>query len=230
MIPKRLPQEGLKLIACTSMLCDHIGYALVPCPWLRIIGRMAFPIYCFLLAEGAHYTKNSFRYAMRLFFVLLLSEVPYDLMIWGKLSLFRQSVMFTLLIGFVMLQYMKRAPHFLLQLAAIIPFACAADAAFTDYGSRGIMLIALFFLTRDIPWKHLLQALGIAWLFCRPSGMALDLGFLEIPHTVFALAAMIPILFYSGQKASRSAALQWVFYLFYPAHLALIYMAKLWLA
>lgn len=229
MIPKRLSQEGLKLIACITMLCDHIGFALIPCPWLRVIGRIAFPIYCFLLAEGAHYTKNPFRYALRLFLVLVLSEIPYELVIYGRLTLFRQSVMFTLLIGFVMLEYMKRTPYFPLKLAAVIPFACAADVIFCDYGSRGILLIALFYLTREMPWKHLIQAAGIAFLFFRPGGATVDLGFWEVPRTAFALAAMIPIFFYSGKKASRSAALQWAFYLFYPVHLALIYIAKLWL-
>ena len=61
-----LSQEGLKLIACVTMLIDHIGAAFVPWMWLRMVGRIAFPIYCFLLAEGAFYTRNPRRYGARL--------------------------------------------------------------------------------------------------------------------------------------------------------------------
>ena len=53
-----LPQEGLKLIACAAMLLDHIGAVFCSGIGLRIIGRIAFPIYCFLLAEGIHYTRE----------------------------------------------------------------------------------------------------------------------------------------------------------------------------
>ena len=51
-----LSQEALKAIACVTMLLDHIGSIFVSGYTLRIIGRIAFPIFCFLMAEGAYYT------------------------------------------------------------------------------------------------------------------------------------------------------------------------------
>ena len=62
-----LSQEWLKLTACATMLVDHVGAVLLPqYIWLRVLGRIAFPIYCFLLAEGIHYTKNPKKYGLRL--------------------------------------------------------------------------------------------------------------------------------------------------------------------
>ena len=100
---KHLHQEFLKIIACVSMVRDHIGAFLVPQIWLRCVGRLAFPIYCFLLVEGFHHTKNPKGYALRLLIGAILSELPYDLLLSGGISFARQSVMITLLLGFLML-------------------------------------------------------------------------------------------------------------------------------
>ena len=84
---KCLSQEWLKIIACVIMLIDHIGAVLLPqYIWLRYIGRIAFPIYCFLLAEGVHYTKNPQKYGLRLAAGALLSEIPFDLALFGGVT------------------------------------------------------------------------------------------------------------------------------------------------
>ncbi|MBQ5865712.1 MAG: hypothetical protein IIW56_03400 [Oscillospiraceae bacterium] len=100
-----LPQEGLKLIACLTMLIDHFGHTIVPClpvPYManlyyacRIIGRIAFPIYCFLLAEGMYHTRNPGKYIGRLAIGILLAEIPFDLLFEGGISWEYQSVMVT---------------------------------------------------------------------------------------------------------------------------------------
>ena len=108
MIPKKMPQEWLKLIACITMLADHIGAILLPgCVLLRIIGRLSFPIYCFLLAEGAAHTRNAKGYALRLLICAILSEIPHDLALSGRvLTLGSLNTMFSLLLGFLMIQCM----------------------------------------------------------------------------------------------------------------------------
>ena len=70
-------QESLKLIACVTMLIDHIGALFFPYAlWLRIIGRISFPIYCFLLAEGVHHTHSPLTYGLRLLLVALIQKYP----------------------------------------------------------------------------------------------------------------------------------------------------------
>lgn len=108
-----LSQEMLKIIACVTMLIDHVGATVVESQFfvtpfdgiyylyfaMRIIGRVAFPIYCFLLAEGAHYTHDPRRYALRLFVGALLSEPGFDFALFGGWTWEHQSVMVTLLLA-----------------------------------------------------------------------------------------------------------------------------------
>lgn len=115
-----MPQKGLsgstlKLIAIITMLIDHIGAAVIARLLIagqgsemlykiyyamRAVGRVAFPIFCFLLVEGFFYTGSRKKYALRLFGFALLSEIPFDLAFSGKtLEFGYQNVFFTLLIG-----------------------------------------------------------------------------------------------------------------------------------
>ena len=219
-----ISQETLKWIACVTMLIDHIGVVLVPGMALRIIGRVAFPIFCFLLAEGVHYTRSPKRYALRLALGALLSELPYDLVIAGFPTWYFQSVMLTLLLGFFALELTKKCSAVLLKILAVVPFALLAEWMGTDYGGSGVAMIALFGLTRDLPNKNPIQTLGMAVLCCIMPGASLQLGpLIRIPVELFAVAAMIPISLYSGRKVSGSKGLQWGFYLFYPLHLTVLY-------
>lgn len=213
---KPLSQEGLKTIACVTMLIDHIGAVFFPHNlWLRLIGRLAFPIYCFLLAEGAHYTKSPAKYALRLFVGLLLSEIPFDLALYGQISFAHQSVMFTLLLSFLMALSMKKVPLWGKPLV-VITFALAAEFLHTDYGALGVVLAAVFIIGRELPEPMLVQTVGV---------VLVNLTYFTTSFIQpCAALAMVPISLYSGKKRSRSKALQWAFYLFYPIHLAFLWL------
>lgn len=213
---KPLSQEGLKLIACLTMLTDHVGAVFFPQNlWFRIIGRLAFPIYCFLLAEGAHYTGNPVKYGLRLFAGLILSEVPFDLALHGGLSWAHQSVMFTLLLAFFMALVMKKLP-LAGKLLAVIPFYFAAELLHTDYGGLGIIMAAVFLIGRDLPEPTVIQTSGL---------LLVNLCYFQTSFfQPIAAAAMIPIILYSGRKSTKSRLLQWAFYLFYPVHLLVLWL------
>lgn len=227
-----LSQEWLKVIACVTMLIDHIGFLFFPyAPAFRYIGRLAFPIYCFLLTEGAHYTRNPLKYALRLGLAALAAELPYDLLFYGRLTLAHQNVIFNLLLAFGMLLCMKLLPRLkklpapvtlLLQAALMLIFAWISKKLHLEYGSDGIFLIGIFFLTRSLPYRHVLQALALVALFCLSGTAALTLGPITLPWTAFALLAIIPICLYTGKKSGHSKLVQTVFYLFYPVHLLVL--------
>ena len=230
---KCLPQEMLKLIACITMLVDHFGYAIVPrlpVPYMaelyytcRIIGRIAFPIYCFLLVEGMGHTRDPYRYVLRLFGGVLLAEIPFDFLFEGGFSWSYQSVMVTLTLGALMLLCMQRTEKNWLKWLLILPFALVAELTCCDYGAGGIAMIAVFAL---IP-QRLTQALALVlvnWLVI-PSAGILVLGF-PISVQLFALLALIPVGRYSGQKLTHSRMVQWGFYLFYPIHIFALWMLR----
>ena len=227
MIKKSIPQEGLKLIACLSMLIDHAAYIFDGSWEWRAVGRLAFPIYCFLLAEGVFHTRDPKKYGLRLLIAAVISEFAYDFAFYGRCLWLRQNVMVTLLLGVLALEVMKRCPNLPSKILAALPVAFVADVLHTDYSGYGVMLVALFGLTREVPGKWPLLAVGMAILFwLMPSSVVTVLG-IPVPVQLFGMAALLPIALYSGEKLTRSKAAQWAFYLFYPVHMVLLRL--LWL-
>ena len=221
MAEKKLSQEGLKLIACVTMLVDHIGAVFLPGIGLRIIGRLAFPIYCFLLAEGIIHTRNPKKYGLRLLGGAVLAEIPFDLLFYGELTLAHQSVMVTLLLGFLMAMWAQKRGRIWLPLAVCF---FAAELLQTDYGGTGVALVALFAFSRKHTNPLLVQTVGMAVLMLLMGSVEVTIGIVDVPIQMFALLALIPIYFYSGEKNCHHVWVQRLFYLFYPVHLAVLYL------
>jgi hypothetical protein len=186
----------------------------------RIIGRLAFPIYCFLLVEGAHHTQNSRKYGLRLLIGALLAQIPYDLAISGGVDFSRCSVMVTLLLGFCAVHVMRKLEG-ISRVMVVGLMWLLAEMLETDYAGTGIAIIVLFELTRNLPRRALWQLAGLIVLCW--SGHSVQLGPIGVPIQAFAVFAMVPICLYSGEKMTRSKTVQWGFYLFYPAHLLILW-------
>lgn len=223
---KGLSQETLKVIACMTMLLDHVGAMFVRGYTLRIIGRIAFPIFCFLMAEGAYYTKNPRKYALRLLIGALLSEIPFDLAFQRGLTWRSQSVMVTLLLGFLAVEAIQNTQNNLLKLLAVSAGFALGQLLQTDYGGYGVLLIVLFSQARRKWWLQTVLVAMFAWMM--DSVLVQVLG-MRIPIEMFALLAMLPIGCYSGRKRSDSKVLQWAFYLFYPVHLTVLVVIRYFL-
>lgn len=231
---KILPQEALKLIACITMFIDHFGHAIVPylpvsnmetlyyiC---RVIGRIAFPIYCFLLCEGMRHTRSPKKYILRLGIGMLLSEIPFDILFEGGFTWQNQSVMVTLTIGALMLWCMQKTQKKWLRLLLVLPFATVAGLCKCDYGAGGIAMIAVFALFDRLGLQTVALFL-VNWQLL-PSAAVTVFGVVVIIQ-LLAVGAMIPIGLYSGKKLTHSCAVQWAFYLFYPVHLLLLWIITL---
>ena len=239
-----LSQEGLKLIACFTMLIDHIGATFVLKALsqatgatkvellelynvLRAVGRLSFPIYCFLLVEGTSYTRDSRKYAIRLLVCALLAELPYDLMRYGRITFEHQSVMLTLLLGFMMLTVMKKCPNALLKLLLVLPFAAVAQQLHTEYGWKGIAVIGVFAFSRDFPYKYVWQFFCL-WCIFSPDHLMMFNWLDGFKYKIQELCvfALVPIALYDGHKSTNSRLVQWMFYLFYPVHLMVIHLVS----
>ena len=225
---KVLSGSTLKLIAIITMLIDHIGAAVIARLLIagqgsemlykiyyamRAVGRVAFPIFCFLLVEGFFYTGSRKKYALRLFGFALLSEIPFDLAFSGKILEFGyQNVFFTLLIGLLTIMLFdavvkKQEWHPVLRsaLLVIITFGGmgAAYLLHTDYDAKGVLAILVFYMTRQMRG---LQIVAGCLAFCW-----------ELP----AIVAFIPIAFYNGKRGWN---IKYLFYAFYPVHLLVLYL------
>lgn len=217
-----ISQEWLKLIACVTMLLDHIGAAFVPGYTLRVIGRIAFPIYCFLLAEGVAHTSDPKKYGFRLLIGAVLAEIPFDLLFFGELTYYHHSVMVTLLLGFVYVMTAKQIKNLGMKIFLALPFAYVAERLGTDYGGWGIGIIAMFCLSRELPYRPVIQLLGLVAINWAMDSVGVPILGLSIPIQLFAVGAMVPIYFYTGRKLTSSLWIQRLFYLFYPAHLTVL--------
>lgn len=219
-----ISQEVLKIIACVTMLLDHIGATMVQGYTLRIIGRIAFPIYCFLMAEGAYYTKNPRKYFLRLSIGLALSELPFDLAFRFQPTWEHQSVMVTLLVGFLVVEIIQNSKWDITKLLAVCAGFAFAEWGNTDYGGYGVLLVVLFSQTQGKLWLQTIMVAIFAWMM---DSFRIDVLGVKIPIEMFAVLAMIPIGLYSGKKATSNKVIQWAFYLFYPVHLAALVFIRM---
>lgn len=221
---KGLSQEALKGIACFTMLLDHIGATMVQGYALWIIGRIAFPIFCFLMAEGTFYTKNPRKYGLRLMIGALLSEIPFDLAFRGKLTWEYQNVMLTLFLGFLTVEIIQRTEFDIVKVLAVSGGFALAEWANTDYGGFGVLLVVLFSQTRGKLWFQTIMVAMFSWMI---NSLKIPVLGILVPIEMFAIFAMIPIALYSGRKVTSNRAVQWGFYLFYPVHLMILVLVRI---
>jgi hypothetical protein len=138
-----LSSFALKSIAIVSMSTDHAGVALFPEQlWMRAVGRLAFPIFAFLLCEGYSHTRSVRRYAVRLGVFALISEIPFDLMGGGNLfDPGHQNIFFTLLIGLLTIygiDKLRDGAGSIAKTAVTIAGVFLAQLIRADYGAFGV--------------------------------------------------------------------------------------------
>lgn len=221
----------LKLIAIACMLCDHMGYILFyDNGIMRGIGRLAFPVFAFLLAEGYRHTSDIKKYLLRLSVFAVLSEIPFDLCMTGKvLEPGRQNVFFTLTLGLGMIALLDPERTYGENISARNPvlkifiLAASVAAAFLlcfDYGGTGILLIVYFYTIK--PFYQIRQKKD-KWIQAGKVTVITGLlyGFTFGLSQLYALFALPLIYMYNGKKGKQGW--KYAFYLFYPLHLLAIW-------
>lgn len=237
-----MTSSALKWIALITMIVDHVavcaqnsGWGPIADStalylWMRGIGRIAFPIYCFLLANGMRYTHNRTRYFLRLLGCAALSQLPFTAALYagewqytGILTLFRHwNVLVTLALGCLLCgvwedartkpfkDYAVRAA-----LCGVALVALGLDLWDIDYGFMGVLLILLLFAAQERKTQALLLLL---W------GLVEYLPLMQLPFMLVLLAAGA-VWCYNGRQGRP---MKWFFYLSYPVHLAVL-AAAVWL-
>lgn len=191
------------------MALDHTGAVLYPSQiWLRCLGRIAFPIFCFLIVEGFFHTHDVRRYMGRLGVFALISEIPYDLAFRGvPLEYAHQNVFFTLLIGIGMMVLLERNREWPVKAVILLLAMWLAVLIRSDYNFRGVLLIFVFYIFHESRW--LAVTAGGLWNFLY-QGVIQKYGVLSV----------LPLALYNGERGRK---MKYFFYIFYPAHLLLLY-------
>ncbi|MDY4599086.1 MAG: TraX family protein [Candidatus Faecousia sp.] len=213
-----LTGNQLKLLAMLTMTIDHIGAVLLPqYEFLRIIGRLAMPIYAYMIAEGCHYTHDRMRYFLRLAGLAVVCQVVYGFV--GR-SLYQCIlVTFSLSIGLICAvenAQKKGTSGAALAGAALfagIYFVCEKLPQYVpgfhvDYGFWGVMLPVIVYFGGRSVWAFLA---GLTVLCLSRGGLQW-----------WAMLTVPLIALYNGQRGKHR--LGWMFYLYYPAHLVVIYL------
>ncbi len=226
---KWMSGSGLKLLAVVSMLVDHLaafvwrsdpvflthlfklGHRWVTPYFLaRSFGRIAFPIFAFLIVEGFIHTHSRQRYGWNLAIFALISEIPWSLLHYGGLHLRGHNVFFTLLLGYLALCAIERFKDdkvkMTVSLLGMLVFSVLFQA---DYGCMGYAFIPMLYLLRNNTLFQAVVACGM------------------LPSHWIGGSAFIPISMYNGKRGFIKGSFgKYFFYAFYPLHLLAIYLFK----
>lgn len=219
----------LKIIAMTAMVSDHASIIFIghqATIW-RTIGRIAFPIFAFLIVQGAIHTKNRLKYLLRLAVFAVISEVPFDIVFNGTyFETTSQNVYFTLVLGLLSIYlYDFLNSHRLGILGLFTTAICTLGSCYihSDYSFGGVITITLMFVFSSASSSvkyvgYMISAFMTAFYYSYSSG----LGFYE--SQIPAMLAVLPISLYSGRHGKKIN--KYIFYAFYPAHILILYLIK----
>ena len=212
-----LSGSALKVIAMISMVIDHIALYLmehgtVLYETMRCIGRIAFPVFAFLIAEGFIHTRSRYRFFFTLLGFAVISEIPWYLLNGADGT---HNVMFTLALGVATLMVLENIQQHSMVLGFIWTLGLAGLASWlgVDYEWRGILLIVIFYLFNGhghtFPYNRDMQ------FFCTLALM-MDYG------VIGAVIACIILYLYNGKRGFVQGSIaKYGFYAFYPVHFIL---------
>jgi len=224
----------LKIIALITMVLDHIKFAI---PFTngfitKYFGRIAFPIFAFLITEGYFHTKSRKNYIIRLLTFAIISQIPFMLfrtLVADKLLL---NILFTFLfaiLGLAIFEYFKEREEInkifrnIIILLSFFSIATIGEIINVDYGWFGIVTVWIFFLFKKSKWLTLfIYILNVLIYYC--SIYYPYLNQLNLISVLFTIVPSIIILFYNGKEGKK---IKYLFYIFYPLHMLIFYLINL---
>lgn len=231
----RLNRTQIKYIAIAAMLLDHLAaFLLSPDKYpaliglyiiMRIIGRIAAPVMFYFLTEGYIHTLSRRNYCLRLLSFAILSQIPYSLVRYGSVSSGDLNVIFTLLISFLMLMVTDRITNQAIKGMAVFLFMLIS--VFSDWGLIGPLMAWLFYVNREDRKKQIrdylmiicIQLLStVIFIVCNTQNWYEGICQLGIFLVIPLIAS------YNGEAGKKTLLNKWLFYVFYPLHLMIIWL------
>jgi len=211
----------IKLIAIITMVIDHIGLFFFPqIVWFRVVGRLSFPLFAWLIANGAHHTHSINAYLRRLFLFAVLSQVPYFLA--NRLidsSFWTLNVLFTLFLGLLAIKGIMMTTDKRKWVIIVIFCVVLASLFKTDYEAMGVLSVVAFYIfftnKRYLIWSQIVIFLapvfvqfGVSLYHHDVSSAAVVIKMFELP----GLFSLVFIMFYNGKEGIKTKYFLYVFY------------------
>jgi len=234
----RMTSCKLHVLAMICMLCDHMYRTVFPQHFiLTCIGRLAFPIYAFLIVEGFFHTRDLNRYLLRLLTLAVVSEIPYNLLCGKSISYpAGQNVLWTFLLALICILCIEHhrvaATSFavmILDISILVFSGYLLGFLFlTDYKGFGVLSVLVFYFFHGrLWWQRLGQFLGLFFINLLAgflSGIYLSIPFISVnfPYQMFAVLCLIFLWSYTGEQGKTSRSIRLINYAFYPVHILIL--------
>ena len=222
---------SIKLIAVVAMAIDHLGiFVFNDNFYFRLIGRLAFPLFAWAIANGGVYTKNIYKYLLRIFILAIISQVPYQLLFsYYGVDNPGLNILFTFSLALVGLIVFKKSRNIVLRICSATALSLVALVINADYGPFGVLAVFVFYLFFDSKVKQILVYLLLVFaFFVTPIFVnKLASNFFEVNYLNFMeILSVISLLFIASYNNQIGYKMKYVLYIFYPLHLALLYVIK----
>ena len=226
----------IKLIAIICMLCDHSSDALIGhFTFLNVIGRIAFPLFCFQLVIGYKHTKNVKKYLFRLLIFAIISQIPFSIFTYLYAGIFDNlNVFFTLSLGLLAMYFLYKLPNKWLAIFLDIVIILIAEFAKVDYGGIGVCIILcifVFFKDKSITldnkdfiyiFKNNILFAFVFFILCLAIYFN-KFNVYGIPMNIsLILGTFFPIIFMLLYNGKKGPGMKYFFYIFYPVHLVIL--------
>ena len=227
---------SLHLLAMLFMLCDHMWATVIPGnDWLTCVGRLALPIFAFMIAEGYFHTKNFKKYMLRLLLFAVIAEIPFNLVAGGRVFYpIHQNTLWTFLIALLMIHWNEQVKEqaewkrLLVALASLVLGGFTGLITMVDYYHAGVLTVLVFYFFRSRRWWCYVGQVLCLWYINAEmlGGFGYELSLFGQPvflaRQSLALLALPFIWLYRGRKGHSSKVFQYFCYGFYPAHMLVL--------
>ena len=220
---------ALHIIAMIFMLCDHMWATILDYEWLTCIGRIAFPIFAFLITEGYIHTSNINKYIKRMVIFAIITEIPFNLMVSASpIYPFHQNVLWTFVISLLTLTYLNfdNTKNIFKSILIIILAIIIATITMCDYFGAGVMMVVGFYIFRKSKLLQLLMMIYVNMILIQGYSYPIDIaGYTYyFPQQGFALLSLIFIWLYNGKQGYHAKWFKIFCYAFYPLHMLILYI------
>ena len=220
---------ALHIIAMIFMLCDHMWATILDYEWLTCIGRIAFPIFAFLITEGYIHTSNINKYIKRMVIFAIITEIPFNLMVSASpIYPFHQNVLWTFVISLLTLKYLSfdNTKNIFKSILIILLAIIIATVTMCDYFGAGVMMVVGFYIFRKSKLLQLLMMIYVNMILLQGYSYPIDIaGYTYyFPQQGFALLSLIFIWLYTGKQGYHAKWFKIFCYAFYPLHMLILYI------